>query len=103
MNIGNPEHSALMIREIPIPLKVTFKKSTSRDGPATEQKEVQFSRITSNQQSELYTLFVYGNYPAVFQPGQAATRSLREAHRRPVSVSLFARFEEEGRGNGPGR
>ena len=101
MNIGNPEHSALMIREIPIPLKVTFKKSTSRDGPATEQKEVQFSRITSNQQSELYTLFVYGNYPAVFQPGESKVFALRFASGTDSnSAGNYVDFANRGRISG---
>jgi hypothetical protein len=101
MNIGDPEHSAMMIREIPIPLKVTFKKSASRDGPPTQQKEVQFSRITSNQQSELYTLFVSGKYPAVFQPGESKVFSLRFASGTDANTaSNYADFALRGRISG---
>ena len=77
LNTGNPDRASIMIRETPIPLKVRFKKSDSRDGPTTEQHERDFRFVTSGQQGELYTLFIAGNYPAVFQPGESKVFALQ--------------------------
>ncbi|NNJ85863.1 MAG: hypothetical protein HKP20_01725, partial [Akkermansiaceae bacterium] len=101
MNSGNPDRASLMIRETPIPLKVTFKKSDSRDGPFTATHERQFRYVTSGQQGELYTLFISGNYPAVFQPGESKVFALQYASGTNSNVaSNYADFMLRGRGNG---
>ncbi|MFK7909809.1 MAG: hypothetical protein AB8F34_04320 [Akkermansiaceae bacterium] len=79
LNTGNPDRASIMIRETPIPLKVTFKKSETRDGPPTQTHVRDFRFVTSGQQGELYTLFISGNYPAVFQPGESKVFALQYA------------------------
>ena len=79
LNTGNPDRASIMIRETPIPLRVRFKKSASRGGPTTEQHERDFRFVTSGQQGELYTLFISGKYPAVFQPGESKVFALQYA------------------------
>jgi hypothetical protein len=98
MNIGNPEFSSIMIRETPIPLNLTFKKSATRDGPATETKDVAFRYATSGQQGELYTLFISGNYPSVFQPGESKVFAMRFASGTDANTaSNYADFAVRGR------
>jgi hypothetical protein len=79
MNIGDPNLYSYRIRETPIPLKFKFKKSNGPSGPSTEEATVDFNRVTNTNQGELYTLFVSGNYPAVFQPGESKVFALRFA------------------------
>jgi type II secretory pathway pseudopilin PulG len=72
MNKGNPDRASIMIRDIPVPLQFTFTKSATFGGPQVGAPvTVQMSNITENQQSELYTLFISGNNPTVFEPGES--------------------------------
>jgi hypothetical protein len=98
MNIGNPEMSSIMMRETPIPLRVNFKKSDSYAGAPTEERSLDFNKITNNQQSEIYTLFVSGRYPAVFEPGESKVFALRFAsNTNSGSASNYADFALRGR------
>lgn len=78
MNKGNPDRASIMFREHPAPLQLTFTKSAGYNGPAVGSPvTVQLNNITANQQSELYTLFISGNNPTVFQPGETKVFSMR--------------------------
>ncbi len=78
MNKGNPDRASIMFREHPAPLQLTFTKSAGYNGSAVgDPVTVQLNRITANQQSELYTLFISGNNPTVFQPGETKVFSMR--------------------------
>jgi len=81
MNLGVADEDSLMMREIPIPLKLSFMKSKNYAGPFTENDdwERQMGQVTSTQQGELYSFFVSGNYPAVFEPGESKVFALRYA------------------------
>jgi type II secretory pathway pseudopilin PulG len=98
MNIGNPELASIMMRETPIPLRVTFKKSTSYAGAPTKQTVIDFNKITNTQQGELYTLFVSGRYPSVFEPGESKVFALRFASNTSAnSASNYTDFALRGR------
>ncbi|MFK7849439.1 MAG: hypothetical protein AB8D78_00550, partial [Akkermansiaceae bacterium] len=77
MNFGDPEDNALMIREHPMELGLTFQKSESYDADPVESKTMEFNRITNTQQGELYTVFISGNEPVVFEPGETKVFSLK--------------------------
>lgn len=79
LNIGDPDRASIMLRETAMPLRVTLRKSNSYNGAATATSTTDFTRITHTQQGELYTLFVSGNYPTVFEPGECKTFALRFA------------------------
>ncbi|MFU8893742.1 MAG: hypothetical protein ACNA8L_08950 [Luteolibacter sp.] len=77
MNFGNPEHSSIFMRHRAIPLEIRIHKADSYDGAPTATHTVQMHRVTNNQQDELFTLFLSGLYPAVFQPGESKVFSLQ--------------------------
>lgn len=70
MNSGDPDQHSLMIREHPINLRLKFSKSKSYDGRATQTREISLNQVSNTQQGELYTLFISGNSPVVFEPGE---------------------------------
>jgi len=77
MNLGNPELYSIFMRHRPVPMQIRIQKSDSPDGAATQTHTIQLNRITNNQQDELFTVFISGNYPAVFQPGETKVFSLQ--------------------------
>lgn len=98
MNMGNPDSASVMFRETPIPLQFKFKKTKSRSGPTVEENIVQFNKITNTQQGELYTLFIAGNYPAVFEPGESKVFAMRFAsNTNSTTASNFVDFALRGR------
>jgi len=100
MNIGNPDQDSLMMREVPIPLKITFNKSESYSGPVTDFEVRQMGQVTSTQQGELYTFFVSGRYPTVFEPGESKVFALRSASNTSSgTASNDVDFKMRGRGN----
>ena len=100
MNIGDPDQDSLMMREIPIPLRFTFRKSqNSNEGPYQEVVR-QMGQVTSTQQGELYTFFVSGNYPVVFEPGESKVVALRYASGTDAdSAGIDVDFMLRGQGN----
>jgi len=100
MNIGNPDLDSLMMREIPIPLRFTFRKSAGPDEEPYQQVTRNMGQVTSTQQGELYTFFVSGNYPVVFEPGESKVLSLRYASATdPDSAGIDVDFMLRGQGN----
>ena len=80
MNIGDANLYSYRIRETAMPLNVTFKKGTSSNDPnPQESPPTSFTRVTNTNQGELYTFYVSGNYPAVFEPGESKVFALRFA------------------------
>ncbi len=79
MNISDANLYSYRLRETPIPLRFKFKKSDSPSGAIKQQIDVDFNKVTNTQQGELYTLYVSGNYRAVFQPGESKVFALRFA------------------------
>jgi len=78
MRIDDPEKTSLMIREYPIGINLNFKKSPGPTAPAIEEIDKEFGKITYTK-DELYSLFVFGNYPTVFEPGESKVFALRFA------------------------
>lgn len=102
MNIGDPDEDSLMIREIPIPLRFSFQKGESREGPFEEKDDWvrQMGQVTSTQQGELYTFFVSGKYPAVFEPGESKVFALRYVSGTDAdSANIDVDFMMRGMGN----
>lgn len=100
MNVGDPDRQSIFVRETPIPLSVTFRKSNEADGAPTASSTVQFNKISNTQQGELYTLFISGNYSTVFGPGESKVFALRFASKTDEgTASNYADFMLRGRGN----
>jgi len=81
---GNVENYSLMMREDPIPLEITFTKSASdsEEGPpipnATEGVEsVSMRAVTNSSRGDLYTFFLSGKFPVMFEPGESKVFSLQ--------------------------
>jgi len=79
MNINDPNFYSYRLRETPIPLRFEFKKMANPNDPNPQLINVDFNKVTNTQQGELYTLYVSGNYPAVFEPGESKVFALRFA------------------------
>ncbi len=89
MNFGNPDLASIMIRENAVPLQLLFYKGKSANDPNREfypfkidkgvrvPDPVQMTRLTNTQQGELYTLFVSGASPVIFQPGESKVLALK--------------------------
>jgi len=90
MNRGNPEFTSIMVRENAVPMQITLRKHTGTGGPVQAdvparapfpgnlgQRTIQLTNITNTQQGELYTLFIAGNEPLVFQPGESKVLALQ--------------------------
>lgn len=77
MNIGDPELYSIFMRHHPVPAQIRIRKSTSPEGAASATHSVNLRRVGNTQQAELFTMFLSGNFPAVFQPGESKVFSLQ--------------------------
>ena len=77
MNFGNPDLCSIMIRETAVPLQLDLRKHSGFGGPVTGNRVIQINQITNTQQGELYTLFISGEQPLVFQPGESKVVALK--------------------------
>ena len=76
----NPDISSLFMRETAIPLNLSFFKSASSGGPRVQQgAAIPMTYVTNTQQGELYTFYVSGTSPLIFQPGESKVVSLKFA------------------------
>lgn len=75
---NNPQISSLFMREAAIPLNLTFYKSTSSGGPRVQQgAPISMTQVTNTNQGELYTFFISGTSPLIFEPGESKVVSLQ--------------------------
>lgn len=89
MNIGNnPEMATIMLREHPPGINLRISKSSSYDGAAEDTVNYTFNRITNTQQGELYTVFISGRSPVIFEPGEAKVFSLQFSSQTTPGVGL---------------
>jgi len=97
MNLGNPNLASIMIRETPVPLAIDFRKHDSFGGPATQTVAVDLNKVTNTQQGELYTLFISGRAPLVFQPGESKVLALQvSSHTNPAAGLEEIDFQNRG-------
>lgn len=88
MNFGNPNQASIMIRETPVPLAIDFRKHANFGGPVVRTTSVEMNKVTNTQQGELYTLFISGRQPLVFQPGESKVLALQTSSNTNPAVGL---------------
>jgi hypothetical protein len=101
MNIGDPNLYSYRLRERAMPLQLRFYKlnAPNEERIGSPDNQVEFSRITSTNQGELYTLYISGNYPAIFEPGESKVFALSFASNTDAgSASNSVNFLNRGAG-----
>lgn len=88
MNFGNPNQASIMIRETPVPLAFDFRKHATFGGPVTRTTSVEMNKVTNTQQGELYTLYISGREPLVFQPGESKVLALQSSSNTNPAIGL---------------
>lgn len=88
MNFGDPDLASIMIRENAVPLQIDLRKHETFGGPITANRVLQLTNVTNTQQGELYTLFISGRTPLVFQPGECKVLALQYSSQSSASAGL---------------
>ena len=98
MRIGDPETTSSMLRMYPLGMDLNFQKSDGPSDPPTQVVNRGLQGITFTK-DELFSLFTFGNYSTVFEPGESKVFALRFASNTDEdTASNVVDFTHRGRG-----